>query len=413
MGDVGPIGNYTCVGWVSPELCITGGTDGFLYSWHPPNCLRKYPVCPSPHAIHCLSIHQATLLLGCSDRKIHMLDQGFREVGTVQVQACPSSLDMVERRILCGCRDGAIVEVRTDGRQVGVYMESHCGKGVWGLAVQTSGSVLTVGDDNKLKIWNSNNHKCTTTVTLEPGAVFPTESQQKAAQNAKKSQGTCIAVSPNGHIAIGHGDGHIVIRQEPNSVITSMTDSKGRIQAVSYSPSGDLLAAASHDSLIYLYSVASAYALRNRLAGHSAPVLSLDYSEDSLYLHSTSLGYDLLFWDLSTGLQLPSGSSLLRDEEWATWTALLGYPIRGIHSPHCDLRHINTVDRMGDGTVVAVGTQWGLIELFGCPNAQGARAVQYRGHAREVVAVRWGPTDGYLFSIGGGDNCLMQWARSL
>lgn len=354
LGGIGLIGNYTCVGWFAPGLCITGCTDGFLYSWSPPNCLRKYPICPPSYAINCLTVYQDTLLLGCSDRQIHILDKGFREVSKLQIQACPSSLDMVEKRILCGGRDGSIVEMGVEGELVGVYMEAHCGEGVWGLALRSPCSVLTVGSDNKLKIWDWSLHKCTTTVTLE--AVFPTKSKEKASQTAKKSQGTSVAVSPKGHIAVGHEDGHIVIRREPNAVIASISDSKARIQVLAYSPSGDLLACASHDSLIYLYSTES-YSLRCKLAGHSAPVLSLDYSEDSLYLHSTSLGYDLLFWDLATGLQLPSGSSLLRDEEWATWTALLGYPIRGIHSPHSDLSHVNTVDRMNEGSVVAVGNQ--------------------------------------------------------
>lgn len=411
IGDLGLLANYTCVGWLSPSLCITGSTNGFLYSWSPPYSLRKYPICPASSAIHCLCIYKDSLLLGCSDGTIHILDKGFREVGCVRVQACPRALDMVEKRILCGCRDGSIVEMSVEGRRVGVHMESHCGGGVWGVALDTKEPryVLTVGDDNKLKIWDWSRHKCITTVALETAAVSVIG---KGNAMDKKAQGCCVAVSPNGHIAVGHGDGHIVVRREPNIIIASISDSKSRIQTLSYSPSGDLLAAGSHDNAIYLYSVASAYSLRSKLTGHCAAVTSMDFSEDSLYLHSTSLVHDLLFWDLATGQQLPSGSSLLRDEDWATWTALHGYPIEGICSPHCDITHVQAVDRKQDGLAIAVGNAWGLIELFGYPNGSGARSVAYRAHSGAVVAVKWTPKDQYLFSVGGTDNCLMQWACS-
>jgi hypothetical protein len=60
---------------------------------------------------------------------------------------------------------------------------------------------------------------------------------------------------------------------------------------------------------------------------HSSFITHLDWSEDSQYLHSNCGAYELLFWNVSTGTQMTSGASALRDEKWASWSCVLGWPV--------------------------------------------------------------------------------------
>jgi hypothetical protein len=60
---------------------------------------------------------------------------------------------------------------------------------------------------------------------------------------------------------------------------------------------------------------------------HSATISHLDFSRDGNSLHSTCNAYELLFWDINTGKQLPSGATVFRDEKWASWTLPLGWPV--------------------------------------------------------------------------------------
>jgi hypothetical protein len=53
---------------------------------------------------------------------------------------------------------------------------------------------------------------------------------------------------------------------------------------------------------------------------HSSYITHIDFSKDGRYLHSNCGAYELLFWDVNTGKQLPGGATALRDEIWATWT---------------------------------------------------------------------------------------------
>jgi hypothetical protein len=73
--------------------------------------------------------------------------------------------------------------------------------------------------------------------------------------------------------------------------------------------------------------------------------MNIDFSCDGKKIHTTCGGYDLLFWDVTIPKQLPNGHSTLRDEHWATWTSLLGWPVQGIWSETSDGSDINCVDR--------------------------------------------------------------------
>jgi microtubule-associated protein-like 6 len=119
----------------------------------------------------------------------------------------------------------------------------------------------------------------------------------------------------------------------------------------------------------------------------------------------------LLFWDITTGQQVPDGATRYRDEIWHKWTAKLGWPVQGIYGGQVDFTHVNTVDRSGDKAVFAVGNDWGLVELFGNPNNKGAKSNAYRAHSEHVTSVKWSCDDRYLFSAGGYDNCVMQWRK--
>lgn len=69
------------------------------------------------------------------------------------------------QKALVGLRDGTIYETELGNGNKRVIMESHSEGEVWGLAVNGD-TVLTTGDDNKIKQWNLTSRKCEATGTV-------------------------------------------------------------------------------------------------------------------------------------------------------------------------------------------------------------------------------------------------------
>lgn len=64
-----------------------------------------------------------------------------------------------------------------------------------------------------------------------------------------------------------------------------------------------------------------------------------------------------------------------------------------------------------DGTLIATGDDFGIVNIFRNPARQGHKAIHLSGHSEHVVRVKFTKDARYLFSIGGYDQTLIQWRR--
>ena len=116
--------------------------------------------------------------------------------------------------------------------------------------------------------------------------------------------------------------------------------------------------------------------------------------------------------------QIPNGALQFRNQHWATWTCALGWTVEGIYTQGSD-GEANTVDRShnkhpGGYYLVAVGDENGKVRVLRYPSRnKGSEAVEGKGHSCAVNAVRWAVGDEWLYSVGGEDNCVFQWKKSV
>lgn len=162
--------------------------------------------------------------------------------------------------------------------------------------------------------------------------------------------------------------------------------------------------------MIWVYCT-DTWKLAFKLSGHSGSVIALDWSQDSKYIRTNDTSYEILYWNVEEKKQDPSGRSNCKDTEWATCTAKLGWNLQGIFPKGCDNTHINAVARSQDGALLACGDDWGLITLFNNPTGKGSRPRSFRGHSEHVTNVMFSADDMRMWSAGGYDQTLMQWAR--
>lgn len=411
----GPMCTMTTVAWLSDGTCVTGGANGRLYVWDERTLRTTVDVHGNGNAVHTLNIVNDVILSGGRDLKVHVLDKNFTETTVIPTSCVPRAVDMKFDEIVIGTKDGSIhIHSNNSTRTI---MESHSDGEVWGLAVDyTNNYVLTTGDDNAIKVWCPTNKKCIGRGTIDKEKGEERKAGYGASTMARtppNQQSRAIAInSSNGHVAICHNSGKVTIRKsvtELDTILQTLTDPKEWSQALSYSPDGSKLAVGSHDNGIYIYDVSRNYSLAHTFAKHSSFITGLDWSEDSGALHTTSGDYELLFWSLAEDAQVPSGASTYQDEKWHTWTVPLGWPVMGVFGTLVDYTHVNSASRSHCGGLVAVGNDWGLVELYKFPNAEGAKCSAFSGHSEHVTRVYWGAEDKSLFSVGGYDQTLMQW----
>lgn len=149
---------------------------------------------------------------------------------------------------------------------------------------------------------------------------------------------------------------------------------------------------------------------------HHSTIRGFDFSRDSNIIHSTCSSYELLFWDVNTGRQITSGATGTRDEEWATWTVVLGWPVQGIFEQFMDGTDINSVDRSkktyGDKgmRLLATSDDRGQVRLLEYPClVKNCESVVGRGHSSHVTGISFSNNDRNLFSTGGEDQTVLQW----
>jgi len=178
-----------------------------------------------------------------------------------------------------------------------------------------------------------------------------------------------------------------------------------------YSPDGAYLAIGSHDTDIWIYETEN-YSQVGKATSHNASITNLDWSLDGTYIRSVCNAYELLFFRAPDGTQDPAGASNTTGVQWATGHCKFGWSVDGLFPRGCDGSHINGVDINEDETLIACGDDYGLVQLFRNPCRKGSAPRSYRAHSEHVVRVHFGRGNlrQWLFSVGGYDQTLMQWA---
>ena len=213
-------------------------------------------------------------------------------------------------------------------------------------------------------------------------------------------------------MAIGCKNGFVLILN-PNDFSSTkkvIKDRKEEISVVKFSPDSKLLAVGAHDSEIFIYSVEKGFKVQTKLRGHHSTITHFDFSTNSNVLQSTCTSYELLYFDTKSGKRNPSGASENRDEPWATWTCVLGWPVQGIWPECSNGSDINSLDRHPQKNVIATGDDFSKVKLFKypCPIERSSN-IKVIGHSSHVTCVRFTTSGDYLISTGGNDKSIFQW----
>eukprot|EP00741_Cyanophora_paradoxa_P013198 tig00000178_g12750.t1 len=426
----GPV-DLHCLAYLDGSTLVTGSGAGEVLHWSGTACAGRTKL-PDKGPVFSIYACKGGVVCGGKDGRVHILERGFQpgakplytfdlakiaggmidragrplvlsDAGTgAGARPAVRSLCWVNGKILVGTRTSEIYEIK--GEQTTLLLQGHSASGtwqgkpadyqgeLWGLATHPRKSVfVTAGEDRTLRVWSVADRR--------PVGV-----------RKLKSQGRAVAYSPGGeHVAVGCLDGSFVVLEADSLAETcERRDRREPITDLKFSPSGRFLAVASSDGAVEVYDASRAFAWQARCKGHACGVVHVDWSEDSQYLQSCSLDYELLFWTAATGAQVKQ-TTVMRDVAWYSQTCTIGWPVQGCLPPGAAGDDVNAVDRTHYGDVVASGDDYRYVNLYRYPCLDGAAPRRYRGHSEHVTNVRFTWDDRHLVSTGGADLTIIQW----
>ncbi len=343
----------------------------------------------------------------------------------------------------------------------------HTGE-LWGLAVGSARShhlensqlsrkltlLATTGDDRRLSIWDPE-RRCLSARTILPAASrcvdFHRSAQfivcgtmsgsvhvyamvvdnRRSAAATPASAGKGAVMAPATRMAREQAE-HRRSKQYTLTEVAFRRDFREAVSDVKFSPSGDMIAAASNDDTICLYScetiadnntVSCTLKPLHRLRGHSSYITHLDWSRDGQLLRSTCGAYELLYWNALDGKQFTGPQA---DLAFKTDNCPLGFGMMGIWPPYSDGTDVNGVDvgsledgNSGNGDkLVFTGDDNAKVSVMNYPCiVKHAPRKEYAGHGSHVTNVRFYNTfhnrdslgNPYVASTGGRDSTLITW----
>jgi WD40 repeat protein len=149
------------------------------------------------------------------------------------------------------------------------------------------------------------------------------------------------------------------------------------------------------------------YTPRSSCPGHSSVVKHVDWSSDGRLLMTNSQGYEILYYDASTGAQVVSDH---RDQRWHTWSCVLGFPVMALFRSDMDGTDVNACHRSNSGALVVAADDDGCVRMLHYPAVViDAGVLSYGGHSSHCVCVRFSSDDRWVVSVGSRDQTVIQW----
>jgi microtubule-associated protein-like 6 len=403
--------NAIAMSFLTGQL-YTGGADGMLCQWTPRqegwtrtgeiDVCRQSTVRQEKHHPRKFA---AKALLGQGSRDAVTNRQAKAKGGSIQKNSSPHSIHALavnaRGEVAVGTNHSCIFQLNMStesraGKKPNLIMAGHYG-GAEGLAphpFSAQGIFATAGLDGQLLVWAASTRELIGATTLpEPACA--------------------AAINPDGDsIAVGCADGTFtVLSLDGLNVLKQRKHVQQSINELKYSADGKLLAVASHENYVDLYTTdRDMYEHLVRCKGNSSFVDHLDWSADGKTIQTNSGSNEIVHFDADTGKAIRAKAGDVSDIDWHTWSCPLGFPVMGIFGEGTDATDVNAVHMTKDRRHVATVDDQGRLKLFNAPCVvDRAPFREYWGHSSHTKNVRFVCEDKYLVTVGGNDNTVLQW----
>ncbi|RLN56147.1 hypothetical protein BBJ29_007949 [Phytophthora kernoviae] len=399
------------------SLVVTGCASGHIYLWEACVVGRVIPA----HSGSVYAIHATTLGCATGGRDGHVklwARTTFAPLADFDVSGCQPAphnaavrslcWDVAEDRLLLGTKGAELLELsRLTGDTI-LVTESHFDHTaqLQGLSAHPlrPGLVATAGGDHTVRVWHLEK-RCAIAKTTLDGAL------------------RSVAYSPDGKwLAVGfggssetsknsHKDGAFaVLDAQTLELLHEGRDSKLSALDMTFSPDLTLLALASADNCLYIYSALDNFSLRFKFSKASGRVTRVDFAADSSMARMSSDAFELLFVSTMDGSHITSPASAA-DTVWASHKCLFAWAAQGVWdvAGRPDDR-VRALAKANTQQMLVAATNQGELRVYNTPCiSRHAEQHTLHGHSLDVANVVFTCDDSRLVSIGANDKNLLIW----
>ncbi|MGK7902528.1 MAG: caspase family protein [Hormoscilla sp.] len=279
---------------------------------------------------------------------------------------------------------------------------------------------LHVGIRLKASLW----HKIWPEMQLQNQVTTTLQKMVDGVQERNRIEGDryqlwSVSFSLEGILATGDANGTVHLWEKSGKKLSVLTGHADKVNSISFSPDGQLLATAADDGTARLWDLSSGQQLA-KMSGHQGQVLSASFRPDGLALATSGSDGTVRLWDLS-GQELeqfqahegwiwsvsfsPNGSQIATGS--GDGTAIL-WDLQGqkLAEFQGHKRRVNSISFSPDGQKLATAGDDGTARLW---NLQGQEIAELKGHIGAVLSVSFSP-NGKVVATAGVDSTARLWS---
>lgn len=408
-----PEKKFTCVTFISNNAFLIGSEAGKIYKYVDEKKERSHKFSDGSIQVIAKKRINNKILFSDSLSNVFFFNyESFSISDSFKTDSPVKSLDInvSDLKILMGLKNGdiKIKYYSKESRHEELFLKTHSEGSINDFAYVPESKVLTVGDDNKIILWNLKSKKCDSwgNVIDRPSLFLRL--------GKEREKGECISYNlSKENIAIGTSLGNVSIRKGVKQLDIKdrediHLDSKPII-ALDFTPYGDLLLVSSKSNNLYLLDTNKDYETVQNFKLDSY-IKCFDWDVGGKFIQGITKDNKYIFLNVDKKEEYLVKPEEVKNTEWMTITCKFNYTVQGIFQGSTNPKYITAVSKANSKKLVCFGNDDYLINLCNYPCiTENPKIKKYRGHSGKIKKIYWCLEDSRLITIAKGDKTLIYW----